>query len=132
MEKRIQNILRDKDIKKASNLLGIDELTLKRLNDQRLLNSEYIRDLIIRSDYEKLVRGLRYLIDQENAYTFPEIKKALTKEYSVSMQTLNNILHGRTNANMHFCKKCGFRISAKTALRTGGLCSACFSDTLEF
>ena len=91
MEKRIQNILRDKDIKKASNLLGIDELTLKRLNDQRLLNSEYIRDLIIRSDYEKLVRGLRYLIDQENAYTFPEIKKALTKEYSVSMQTLNNI-----------------------------------------
>lgn len=128
---KIMNILREKDIKKAANLLGIEELMLKRLNDQRLLNSEYIRELLIRTDYEKLTRGLKYLIDQKDAYTFPEIKKALVKEYGVTMNMLNNILHGQKNANMYFCKKCGFRISKKTYARTGGLCSNCFSDTLE-
>lgn len=128
---RIELILRDKDIKKAANLLGIEEFVLKRLNDQRLLNAPYIRDTLIRSDYERLTRGLTYLVDQENEYTFPEIKKALCKEYSIKMNALNVILHGRQNGNMIFCKKCGFRISPKTANRTGGLCSSCFADTLD-
>lgn len=129
---RIENILREKDIKKASNLFGVDEMTFRRLNDQRLLNVSYIRDLLIRSDYEKLTRGLRYLIDQDNSYTYPEIKQALSREYGLSMNALNEILHGRQNAGMIFCKKCGFRISSQTAKRTGGLCSNCFADTLDF
>ena len=128
---KILNILRDKDIKKAANLFGIDEMTFKRMNDQRLLNSVYIREVLIRSDYEKLTRGLRYLVDQEGSYTFPEIKHALTREYGLSMPALNNILYGKANVNMVFCKKCGFRISNRTAKRTGGLCSACFADTLD-
>jgi hypothetical protein len=128
---RINYKLRDKDIQKASALFGIDELIIRRMNDQCLLNAEYIRDLLIKSDYERLTNGLRYLIDQKNAYTFPEIKAALKKEYCISMQTLNSILHGRNNSNLCFCTKCGMRTSSLTYKRTGGLCSNCFAETLE-
>ena len=39
----VTRILRDKDIVKASKLFGIEEAILKRLNDQHLLDSDYIR-----------------------------------------------------------------------------------------
>jgi len=128
---RILFKLRDKDIQKAGKLFGVDEVILKRLSDLNLLNAEFIRDSLIKSDYERLTNGLRYLVDQENAYTFPEIKEALKNEYGLSMQALNQVLHGRQNGNMFFCKKCGIRTSSMTYKRTGGLCSNCFAATLD-
>lgn len=128
---RILYKLRDKDIQKASVLFGVDEYALKTLNDLALLNSEYIRDKLIKNDYEKLTRGLKFLIDQNGAYTFPEIREALMKEYGVNSRTLNSILRGKNNSSLHFCKKCGIRVSSMTYKRTGGLCSNCFADTLE-
>ena len=129
---RIAYKLRDKDIQKASVLFGIDEFVLKNMNDLCLLNAEYIRDRLIRHDYEKLTRGLKYLVDQNGAYTFPEIRAALVKEYNVTQRTLTSILHGKNNGNkMHFCKKCGMRTSKMTYERTGGFCSNCFAETLE-
>ena len=116
MEK-ILRILRDKDIQKASKLLGVDEATLKRMNDLRLLNTDYIRGLLIKNDYE---------------YSYPEIMAALRKEYLVKTDELNAIINGRINNGMYFCRRCGLRITKAAFDRTNGLCPDCFSETLYF
>jgi len=128
---KIKYILREQDIMKASQVFDVDAITLRKLNDQRLLNTEFIRDVLVRFDFDKLTRGCRYLVAQNKAYTFPEVMKALQLEYNISRQTLNSILHGTNNRTMHFCKVCGQRVNGKTFERTGGLCSSCHADTLD-
>ena len=54
----IKYTLRPKDIEKASDLLSLDKALIERLNSQRLLDTTYIRNLIIRADYERLTSGL--------------------------------------------------------------------------
>lgn len=126
----VQMILRPKDIKKASDLFGIEEALLERLNSQRLLNAIYIRNLLIRADYERLTSGLHWLEHQDKNYKFPEVQRALRLEYNISQKVLSEILHGR-NESLIFCYKCGTRITKKCHERTGGLCSNCFAETLE-
>lgn len=122
--------LRPKDIVKASDMFGIEQAILERLNAQRLLNAIYIRNLLIRADYERLTSGLHWLEHQDKNYNFPEVMKALSREYHVSKSTIQNILHGR-NESILFCNNCGIRISKKCHERTKGLCSNCFADSLE-
>jgi hypothetical protein len=126
----IKYTLRPKDIEKASDLLDLDKALVERLNSQRLLDTNYIRNLIIRADYERLTSGLHWLEHQDKNYNFPEVMKALQREYNINNKTLRNILHGR-NESIHFCSRCGIRISKQCSTRTGGLCSNCFADTME-
>ena len=128
---KIKYILREQDIMKASQLFNVDTMTLRKLNDQRLLNTEYIRDILIRYDYDNLTRGCRYLVAKNKAYTFPEVLKAIQQEYGISSKALNSILHGKNNKTMHFCKICGQRVNGRTFERTGGLCSNCHAETLD-
>lgn len=123
--------LRPKDLKKASELFGIDMATLERLNSQRLLDTTYIRNLLIRADYERLTSGLHWLEHQDKTYNFPEVMRALSREYNISKDNLQRALHGR-NESIVFCKRCGIRISRQCYKRTGGLCSNCFADQLDF
>lgn len=126
----VQFTLRPKDLEKASEMFGVDIAMLERLNAQRLLNATYIRNLLIRADYERLTSGLHWLEHQDKRYNFPEVMRALRQEYNVSKPTLTKILHGR-NESILFCNRCGIRITKKCHDRTGGLCSNCFADTLE-
>lgn len=126
----VQFTLRPKDIEKASDMFGIDQAILERLNAQRLLNATYIRNLLIRADYERLTSGLHWLEHQDKNYRFPEVLKALQREYNVSKSTLSNILHGK-NESVVFCNRCGIRITKQCYNRTNGLCSNCFAETLE-
>lgn len=126
----VQMILRPKDLEKASDLFGIELATLERLNSQRLLNAVYIRNLLIRADYERLTSGLHWLEHQDKNYNFPEVQRALRLEYNISQKVLSQILHGR-NESLIFCSKCGTRITKKCYDRTNGLCSNCFAETLE-
>lgn len=126
----VQFTLRPKDLEKASEMFGIDIATLERLNSQRLLNATYIRNLLIRADYERLTSGLHWLEHQDKKYNFPEVMRALRQEYNISKPNLTKILHGR-NESILFCNRCGIRITKKCHNRTGGLCSNCFADTLE-
>lgn len=126
----VQFTLRPKDIEKASDLFGIEIAILERLNVQRLLNATYIRNLLIRADYERLTSGLHWLEHQDKKYNFPEVLRALSREYNISQQNLKEILHGRNEALM-FCNRCGKRIGKSQYNRTKGFCSICFSDTLE-
>lgn len=126
----VQFTLRPKDLQKASELFGIELVLLERLNSQRLLNATYIRNLLIRADYERLTSGLHWLEHQDKDYRFPEVLRALQHEYNVSKPNLSKILHGR-NESLFFCNRCGIRISKRCYNRTGGLCSNCFADTLE-
>lgn len=126
----VQFTLRPKDLQKASELFGIELVLLERLNSQRLLNATYIRNLLIRADYERLTSGLHWLEHQDKDYRFPEVLRALQHEYNVSKPNLSKILHGR-NESLFFCNRCGIRISKRCYDRTGGLCSNCFADTLE-
>lgn len=126
----VQFTLRPKDIEKASDLFGIEIAILERLNSQRLLNATYIRNLLIRADYERLTSGLHWLEHQDKNYNFPEVTRALQREYNISKTNIRQILHGR-NESIHFCSRCGIRISRKCFDRTGGMCSNCFADSLE-
>lgn len=126
----VQFTLRPKDLEKASELFGIELALLERLNSQRLLNATYIRNILIRADYERLTSGLHWLEHQDKKYNFPEVMRALQHEYNISKTNLNLILHGK-NESIMFCNRCGIRISKRTYNRTHGLCSNCFADTLE-
>lgn len=127
----IQYTLRPKDLKKASELFGIELATLERLNSQRLLDATYIRNILIRADYERLTSGLHWLEHQDKNYNFPEVQRAIRREYNISPKVLRNILCGRKSETLRFCIKCGVRISKATYERTGGLCSNCYADSLE-
>lgn len=126
----VQFNLRPKDLEKASEMFGIELAVLDRLNSQRLLNATYIRNLLIRADYERLTSGLHWLEHQDKNYNFPEVMRALQREYNVSKPNLSKILHGK-NESILFCNRCGIRISKKCYDRTDGLCSNCYADTLE-
>ena len=126
----VQYTLRPKDIERASEMFDIEMAILERLNSQRLLNATYIRNLLIRADYERLTSGLHWLEHQDKKYNFPEVMRALQHEYNVSKPNLTKILHGR-NESILFCNRCGIRISKACYNRTDGLCSNCFADELE-
>lgn len=126
----VQFTLRPKDLEKASDLLGIDLAILDRLNAQRILNATYIRNLLIRADYERLTSGLHWLEHQDQKYNFPEVIRALSREYNISQASIRDILHGR-NESLLFCNRCGKRIGKSVYNRTKGLCSNCFSDKME-
>ncbi len=126
----VQFTLRPKDLEKASDMFGIEIALLERLNAQRLLNATYIRNLLIRADYERLTSGLHWLEHQDKNYSFPEVLRALSREYNISQQNLKDILHGR-NESLLFCNRCGKRIGKSQYNRTKGFCSNCFADTLE-
>ena len=117
-------------MKKASELFGIDMALLEQFNDLRLLNATYIRALLIRADYERLTSGLHWLENPEVDYKFPEVMRALCREYNISTRVLKGILHGKKDS-LVFCNRCGVRITNACHKRTGGLCSNCFSDNLD-
>lgn len=126
----IQWTLRPKDLEKASEMFGIEQALLERLNSQRLLNATYIRNLLIRADYERLTSGLHWLEHQDKKYNFPEVMRALQHEYNLGKKDLQSILHGK-NKSLLFCSRCGLKISKSVFNRTNGLCSNCFADTME-
>ena len=126
----VQYILRPKDIEKAAELFGYDQALLKQFNDQRLLNTTYIRALLIRLDFERLTSGLHWLEHNDKDYAYPEVMTALRRHYGISMKALQKILSSRNQKTL-FCSKCGIRVSASTYERTGGLCPNCFADTID-
>ena len=128
---KIQYVLRDVDIQKASAIFGVDEATLQRLNDQFLLNVDYIRDEIIRSDWRQLIKGLKFLVEKDKGYTYPEVAKAICRHYNISRKALTNIINSKHNRNMVFCKRCGIRISKVAYERTGGLCNNCLVESFD-
>ena len=131
MRNNIQHVLRDCDIEKATVVFGVDEESLRRMNDQHLLNAEFIRDNLIMYDWKQMTKGLKALHVLKKGYTFPEVGDALCKHYNISKQHLNLLLNGGLGKNFIFCRRCGLRISRQTNDRTGGLCSHCFADTID-
>lgn len=126
----VQMILRPKDLEKASDLFQIDLALLERLNSQRLLNTIYIRNLLVKADYERLTSGLHWLEHENKNYKFPEVQRALKREYRLTDMELKSILVGRQDA-LFFCKRCGTRVTRKTFTRTAGMCPDCFAETIE-
>lgn len=127
----VQYTLRPKDLQKASSLLEQPLELLQHLNSLKLLNTTYIRSLLMRADFEKLTNGLHYLEKNDKRYNYPEVIKALAREYGISPKSVAAILHGK-DETIHFCSKCGIRITAQGARNRGGLCSNCYADSLEF
>ena len=126
----VQFILRPQDIEKASDLFGIEIAILERLNSQRLLDATYIRNLLIRADYERLTSGLHWLEHQDKNYNFPEVLRALGRAYGVNPKSVQSILQGRKES-LWFCRRCGRRIGKAAYNRTNGFCTNCFADQLE-
>lgn len=125
----VRYTLRPKDIEKVAELFGYEQAIIKQFNDQRLLNTEYIRALLIRMDFERLTSGLHWLEHDDKTYAYPEIMRALANNYGMTVKAIQKTLHG-SNEGVLFCSKCGIRISRDTYKRTGGLCPNCFADTI--
>lgn len=126
----VRYTLRPKDIEKAAELFGYDQAIFKQFNDQRLLNTQYIRALLIRMDYERLTSGLHWLEEDSKDYAFPEIMRALAHNYGMSIAAIKKTLNGHSES-IFFCTRCGIRISKNIYRRTGGLCSNCYADTID-
>lgn len=128
---KIEHILREVDVRKASTIFGVDEASLRKLNNKALLNAEFIRDSLIRHDYKKLIEGLELLSEENKNYTYPEAIKAVCGEYHITRKALTQILNSRSNINMLFCVKCGKRIPKAQYDRTKGLCEDCFIEKID-
>lgn len=126
----VQYTLRPKDIQKASSLLEVPQEQLAHFNSLKLLNTTYIRSLLIRADFERLTNGLHFLEHCDRRYRYPEVIKAIAREYGIGPKAVASILHGNDEV-IHFCSKCGIRITAQGARNRGGLCQNCYSETLE-
>ena len=127
----VQYTLRLKDLQKASSLLELPLEQLQHYNALKLLNVTYIRSLLMRADFEQLTNGLHYLEKNDKKYNYPEVIKALAREYGIGPKAVASILHGK-DETIYFCSKCGIRITAQGARNRGGLCPNCYSDTLDF
>lgn len=128
---KIQYILREKDIEKAAEVFGVDSTSLRTFNDKRMLNVEYLRDQLIKYDYRKLTNGLRFLVDENKTYTYPEVAATICNEYNISKKAFNQIVNSRINSGAVFCKRCGIRVSKQQYTRTNGLCENCFALTID-
>lgn len=127
---KILYILREKDIKKASVLFDVDEASLRLMNERRLLNTEYIRECLIKNDFKKLTNGLELLASENKTYTYPEAIAAVCNEYGVSRKAFTQLYNNRVNAGMVFCTKCGKRVTKQQFEKTNGLCEECFALTI--
>lgn len=127
---KILYILREKDIKKASVLFDVDEASLRLMNERRLLNTEYIRECLIKNDFKKLTNGLELLASENKTYTYPEAIAAVCNEYGVSRKAFTQLYNNRVNAGMIFCAKCGKRVTKQQFGKTNGLCEECFALTI--
>ena len=125
---KVTEILREKDLMKASAIYEIPFDILKRMNDQCLLNVQLVKAEVIRQDYLNLKKYVR-----KNAgrkwYGEKELLVSLSKEYSLHVNLIRDIVN-RNNGKMTFCKVCGKRISHAMYNRTGGLCQVCNADSL--
>lgn len=128
---KIQYVLREKDIEKAAEVCGVDVTSLRVFNDKRLLNVEYIRDKLIKHDYKKLTNGLRFLVDENRTYTFPEVAAAICGNYNISKKAFNQIINSKINEGAVFCQRCGIRVSKQQYKKTNGLCENCFAATID-
>src|SRR5574344_1790837 len=105
-------------------------MDIKKMNDLRLLNVDYIREILIRYDWTKLTKGLNTLIGGRKVYRFPEVMLALQREYRVTKTELQNILFGKSEGNECFCKSCGVRISKAIYDINDGLCTDCYAEKI--
>ena len=128
---RIKYNLTEKQLLKFCDIFGLDLAAVAAVNAISCLNAEYIRDILIRYDYEDLKKGLTYIETIHKSYSYDELKAALAKAYGMPVHEVAKIIRNRTNSDMHFCKKCGKRINKTMLFRTDGLCSDCMANTLD-
>jgi transcription initiation factor IIE alpha subunit len=127
--KRVESILREKDIVKASAVFNVPVETLMQMNEQALLNVERIRAIVMRQDflnYKKFIRKP----ENKGKFGEPEILAALVKEYRMPLAEVKDIVNKNHKKRMCFCRWCCTRITPAQAEKTGGLCPDCASDAL--
>lgn len=124
----ISEILREKDLAKASLIFDVPIDYLRKMNEQGMLDVSRIKCTVIRQDflnYRKIIKK-RYSETHDDA----EIIQALMKEYNMPLQQVRDIAYKNTNHLGIFCRSCGKRISNLQAKRSGGLCPTCNSESL--
>lgn len=124
----VMEILREKDLAKASLIFEVPIDYLRKMNEQCLLDVNRIKCTVIRQDflnYKKIIKK-RYSETHGEA----EILQALMREYNMNLQQIRDIAYKNVDHLGIFCRCCGKRISNLQAKRSGGLCPVCNSDSL--
>lgn len=130
-EPRIQYKLTGEQLENFCDLAGVNIVTVNALNDLGCLNTNFIREILIREQYDNLCHGLRNIESTYKSYSYPEIKLALSRVWRLPPKTIDEILRNRKNSHLLFCKRCGKRITPSEAKRTGGLCKFCMAEKLD-
>lgn len=121
-----ERILRPKDLVKVTAIFNIPLETLRQMNEQRLLDVEFIRKVLMRQDYlnyKKYIKG-------KPKYGEEEIIEAIRRDYKETKKYVMDTVNKNHNKKMCYCKWCCKRITPAQAAKTGGLCADCNSDTL--
>ncbi len=121
-----ERILRPKDLVKVTAIFSIPLETLRQMNEQRLLDVEFIRKVLMRQDYlnyKKYIKG-------KPKYGEEEIIEAIRRDYKETKKYVMDTVNKNHNKKMCYCKWCCKRITPAQAAKTGGLCADCNSDTL--
>lgn len=121
-----ERILRNKDILKIGAISGVSVEVLRQMNEQRLLDVEHIRCILMRQDYLNYKRYIK----NKKKYGEEEIIEAIMKDYKENKKYVMDVVNKNQNKKQCFCRWCCKRISPAQALRADGLCAECNSDTL--
>lgn len=131
MTSKIERKLREKDVKKAALVFGVDETIMNSMNEQCLLNCDYIIENLIRYDFNNIVRGLREVIDTKKPYTYQDVTLAIAKEYKYDKYKVVKIINDKSNDKLYFCKECGKRITYSQWEHRDRLCAGCLQDKMK-
>lgn len=108
--------LREKDIYKLSEITNCPPETLQQMSEMNLLDVSEVRNKLILNDWRKLKRSKTYKSFQ--------IIEAIATEYQVSSSKVEFVIYAKKRL-LHYCEKCGKRISKVESIRNSGICDGC-------
>lgn len=114
--------LRPKDIERLSNLTGVSEADLTKLESMNLLAHNYAVDRLIQYSYRKL--------KAKKIYTPHQMTEALMREYGASKTKVQNAMYGKKSLE-HYCSECMRKISVRVWKRNNGMCDSCVAKNIQ-
>ena len=103
----------DSYAQKVSDESGVSYVDIVKLRDMGLLDEQAVRDLLIRHDFDSLLKTKKL--------TDMQIYAKLSGDYSLGIQQLQY---------MYYCVCCGTPISRVKFARNQGQCDKCLSNNI--
>ncbi len=111
----------DSYAQKVSDESGVSYVDIVKLRDMGLLDEQAVRDLLIRHDFDALLKTKKL--------TDMQIYAKLSGDYELGIQQLQYIIN-KKRKKMYYCTCCGRPISRVKFARNEGQCDKCLSNNI--